>query len=114
MSPNKSINADNEQEAFDVARTVQYWKDATVSSPGIDVILVDIEMPIVNGLECASMIRALQRNGSINKHLHTISVTANEGTEQLKRVKETGMYDAVPKPLRVRDLVAVIKQLKDE
>ena len=71
-------------------------------------------MPIVNGLECASMIRALQCNGSINKRLHTIAVTANRGTEQLKRVKETGMYDAVPKPLRVRDLVAVIKQLKDE
>jgi DNA-binding NarL/FixJ family response regulator len=60
---------------------MQYWKDLTISSPGIDAVLVDIKMPIVNGPECASMIWALQRNGSIKKRLHTINVTPNVGTE---------------------------------
>jgi CheY-like chemotaxis protein len=106
--------ADNGQEAFDFIKTTQHWKGATASAPRIDVILMDIEMPIVNGLECASMIRAAQHDGSISKHLHIIAVTANARPEQLKRAKETGMDDAVPKPFRVKDLAAVIEQLKDE
>ncbi|KAH6845921.1 CheY-like superfamily, partial [Alternaria rosae] len=71
---------------------------------------MDIEMPMVNGLECAAMIRAVQEDGSIDKHLHIIAVTANARPEQLKRARETGMDDAVPKPFRVRDLAAVIEQ----
>ncbi|KAI4630158.1 hypothetical protein J4E80_001091 [Alternaria sp. BMP 0032] len=111
--------ADNGQEAFDFIKTTQHWKGSTSSQPRgdeprIDVILMDIEMPIVNGLECASMIRAAQEDGSIDKHLHIIAVTANARPEQLKRARETGMDDAVPKPFRVRDLAAVIEQLRIE
>jgi CheY-like chemotaxis protein len=106
--------ADNGQEAFDFIKTTRHWKGSTASQPCIDVILMDIEMPIVNGLECASMIRAAQEYGSIDKHLYIIAVTANARPEQLKCAKETGMDDAVPKPFRVRDLAAVIEQLRDE
>ena len=111
--------ADNGQEAFDFIQTTQHWKGSTssqprVNEPRIDVILMDIEMPIVNGLECASMIRAAQEDGSIDKHLHIIAVTANARPEQLKRARETGMDDAVPKPFRVRELAAVIERLRDE
>ncbi|KAI4954030.1 hypothetical protein J4E91_001739 [Alternaria rosae] len=98
--------ADNGQEAFDFIKTTQHWKGSTSSQPRIDepcidVILMDIEMPIVNGLECAAMIRAAQEDGSIDKHLHIIAVTANARPEQLKRARETGMDDAVPKPFRM-------------
>ncbi|KAI4636964.1 hypothetical protein J4E93_010754 [Alternaria ventricosa] len=111
--------ADNGQEAFDFIQTTQHWKGSTssqprVNEPRIDVILMDIEMPIVDGLECASMIRAAQEDGSIDKHLHIIAVTANARPEQLKRARETGMDDAVPKPFRVRELAAVIERLRDE
>ena len=111
--------ADNGQEAFDFIKTTQHWKGSTSSQPRgdeprIDVILMDIEMPIVNGLECASMIRAAQEDGSIDKHLPIIAVTAHARPEQLKRARETGMDDAVPKPFRVRDLAAVIEQLRIE
>ena len=111
--------ADNGQEAFDFIQTTQHWKGSTssqprVNEPRIDVILMDIEMPIVNGLECASMISAAQEDGSIDKHLHIIAVTANARPEQLKRARETGMDDAVPKPFRVKELAAVIERLRDE
>jgi CheY-like chemotaxis protein len=87
--------ANNGQEAFDFIKTTQHWKGATASAVRIDVILMDIEMPIVNGLECANMIRAAQHDGSISKHLHIIAVTANARPEQLKRAKDTGIDDTI-------------------
>ncbi|CAE7020595.1 hypothetical protein P3342_004462 [Pyrenophora teres f. teres] len=106
--------ADNGQDAFDFIKTTKHWKCVAKSlepPPSIDIILMDIEMPIVDGLQCTGMIRAAQKDGSIDKHLHIVAVTANARPEQLKRAIEAGMDDSVSKPFRVKDLALVIEKL---
>ncbi|EDU48892.1 two-component system protein A [Pyrenophora tritici-repentis Pt-1C-BFP] len=106
--------ADNGQDAFDFIKTTRHWKCVAKSlepPPSIDIILMDIEMPIVDGLQCTNMIRAAQKDGSIDKHLHIVAVTANARPEQLKRAIEAGMDDSVSKPFRVKDLALVIERL---
>lgn len=106
--------ADNGQKALDFIKTSQHWKaypDTTASDSCIDVILMDVEMPVMDGLQCARMIRTAQNNGKINKHLQIVAVTANARPEQLKRATEAGMDDAISKPFRVKDLVRVIDRL---
>lgn len=45
----------------------------------------------MNGLECASKIRELERTGSITGHVPIIAVTANARREQLTTALEHGM-----------------------
>jgi CheY-like chemotaxis protein len=106
--------ANNGQDAFDFIKTTKHWKGHSELGnlvPDIDVILMDIEMPIIDGLECAKMIRSAQQSGSITKHLPIIAVTANARPEQLKRAVEAGMDDAVTKPFRMQDLTPMISRL---
>ncbi|KAF9693442.1 hypothetical protein EKO04_008877 [Ascochyta lentis] len=106
--------SDNGQEAFNFIKTTQHWKDGANPSeapPAIDVILMDIEMPVLNGFECTSLIREAERDGSINKHLPIIAVTANARPEQLKQVLESGMDDAVTKPFQMKDLARVFERM---
>jgi CheY-like chemotaxis protein len=106
--------ADNGQKAFDFIKASQHWQsypDTAGSGSCIDVILMDVEMPVMDGLQCAKMIRTAQNNGQINKHLQIVAVTANARPEQLKRATEAGMDDAISKPFRVKDLVRVIERL---
>lgn len=106
--------ANNGQDAFDFIKTTKHWNrhfEPGNLVPTIDVILMDIEMPIIDGLECARMIRSAQQSALITKHLPIIAVTANARPEQLKRAVEVGMDDAVTKPFRMQDLTTVISRL---
>ena len=106
--------ANHGQDAFDFIKTTEHWKGRSEpgdSVPHIDVILMDIEMPVIDGLECSKMIRSAQKAGSITKHLPIIAVTANARPEQLKRAVEAGMDDAVTKPFRMQDLIPIISRL---
>ncbi|KAI5196054.1 hypothetical protein AUEXF2481DRAFT_27058 [Aureobasidium subglaciale EXF-2481] len=102
--------ADNGQEAFDFLQSSRHWITSGQDSklPHADVICMDIEMPIVDGIACTRMIRQAQQDGDITNHIPIIAVTANARLEQLHSVIEAGMDDAISKPFRVNDLKAVI------
>jgi len=48
-------------EAIDFLITTTYWKDNLGQGIDLKVILLDIEVPAMEGLTCAAKIRALQR-----------------------------------------------------
>ena len=57
----------------------------------LDVILMDCEMPVMDGLTCVRRIREMQRSGEITGHVPVIAVTANARTEQIAHAMEQGM-----------------------
>ncbi len=75
-----------------------------------DAILMDVQMPVMNGHEAARAIRALDREeaGSIP----IIAMTANAFAEDEKAALDAGMDAHVPKPLDIEALKKVIRQLK--
>lgn len=82
--------ANHGQEALDVLRRTKLWKDSG-SEDDIDVILMDLEMPIMDGLTCARRIRELKDEGSILRHIPIIAVTANARMEQVDTAIAAGM-----------------------
>jgi len=85
---------------------------ASDSSPlNLDVILMDVEMPIMDGITCARRIRELQAQGLLSGHVPIIAVSANARTEQIGAAVGAGMDDAIAKPFRVVDLVPKIQRL---
>ncbi|KAI5364752.1 Putative PAS domain, signal transduction response regulator, receiver domain, CheY-like superfamily [Septoria linicola] len=108
----------NGVEALQFLETTLCWDDRDTSSksdPTIDlsVILMDMEMPVMGGIECARRIRGLQNEGRIARHLPIISVSANARDAQVGSALECGMDDAISKPFRVADLMPKIAALVD-
>ena len=74
------------------------------SKPGdIDIILMDIQMPVVDGLEATSRIRALEDKQLAS--IPIIAMTANTFNEDVKSALEAGMNAHVAKPFNVDDLI---------
>ena len=82
------------------------------SRPGeIDVILMDIMMPVMNGYEATKIIRSMGREDA--KVIPIIAMTANAFTEDRLRAKEAGMNEHIAKPVDANKLVKVIHELLD-
>jgi PAS domain S-box-containing protein len=70
-----------------------------------DLILMDIQMPIMGGLEATQKIRLLD-NG---RHVPIIAMTAEAFAEDKKRAIEAGMNDHIGKPINPDSLYAAIR-----
>lgn len=80
-------------EALDFLSKTTLWNDSTSNGPRMElsIILMDLEMPIMDGLACTRRIRDLEREGRINGPVPIIAVTANTRMEQMEQALEAGM-----------------------
>lgn len=67
-----------------------------------DVILMDIQMPVMDGVDATRAIRALP--GLVGR-TPILALTANTLPEQLIQYEEAGMDDCIAKPMNIVDLV---------
>jgi CheY-like chemotaxis protein len=74
-----------------------------------DLILMDVQMPEMDGLEATAMIR--QREQPWHLHTPIIAMTAHALKGDRERCLETGMDGYVAKPIRPKELHAVIEQV---
>lgn len=96
-------------EALEKLRQSTYCTEGGTLQLG--VVLMDQEMPVMDGLTCTKMIRQLEREGKIRGHVPIIAVTANARNEQIQTALDVGMDDVVSKPFRIPDLVPKIEEL---
>ncbi|KAH7271375.1 hypothetical protein NW759_001236 [Fusarium solani] len=75
----------------------------------INLVLMDIEMPIQDGLTCTRKIRELEASGEVfcasGGRIPIIAVTANARPEQVMEAKEAGCDDVLVKPYRIPELI---------
>lgn len=69
----------------------KYWHERQIDGDPLTIILMDMEMPVMDGLSCVKRIRELEHNGSIVSHIPVIAVTANVRSELVATAKESGM-----------------------
>ena len=73
-----------------------------------DCILMDIQMPRMNGFEACKVIRSLPNNRS---QLPIIALTANAFEEDRKDCLDAGMSDHVSKPIEIQSLLQTIESV---
>ena len=73
-----------------------------------DVILMDIEMPDMDGIEATRLIRASDFDEGSQPFI--VALTANAMAGDRERYLDAGMDDYVSKPLRVEELVASLRE----
>ena len=82
----------------------------TASLPGTyDAILMDVQMPVMNGLEATARLRSLQRPDA--KTVPIIAMTANAFVEDVKKSLEAGMNAHLSKPLDIDKVLSTIDGL---
>jgi signal transduction histidine kinase/DNA-binding response OmpR family regulator len=103
-----SACSDNRTRDADLASpgTVQAQKSQQASPFPLSIILMDIEMPVQDGLTCTRHIRELERAGNITGgRIPIIAVSANARMEQILEAKEAGCDDVLVKPYRMPELL---------
>lgn len=75
-------------------------------STEFDLILMDIQMPLLDGFMTTQHIRSSNRYNAI----HIIAVTASADEQTQRKIHESGMNDYVLKPIYARDLYERINQ----
>jgi CheY-like chemotaxis protein len=73
-----------------------------------DIILMDINMPVMDGMECSRNIRALP-NPEISA-IPIIAITGNAENYSIDEFKEAGINDYLPKPLNFDTLVETVRK----
>jgi CheY-like chemotaxis protein len=74
-----------------------------------DVVLMDEEMPRLNGLEATRAIRKLE--ASTGKHVRIVGLTGNATHEDERRCLEAGMDAFIAKPVRMDKLYAAVESV---
>ncbi|WP_420408371.1 response regulator [Hoeflea sp.] len=76
-----------------------------------DLILMDISMPVMNGLQATQAIRDAERNGdSSGKPIPIIAVTAHAMSGDRDRCLQAGMNDYLSKPVSPDKLEAIVSK----
>ena len=72
-----------------------------------DVLLMDIQMPRMNGYDAARAIRSL---GRADSSLPILAMTADAFSEDVSRALETGMDGHIAKPIDIQNLLQTIER----
>ena len=82
------------------------------SKPGnYDLVLMDVQMPVMNGYEATKQIRALDNPALAG--ITILAMTANAFDEDKKKALECGMDGFLSKPIVIEELISILQKNLD-
>lgn len=94
---------------FDIS-SVKNGKDVlkALEKDTFDIILLDINMPVMDGMDCAKAVRALP--DALKSKVPIIAITGNAKNYTEQDFKSVGINEFLPKPLDFDKLVETVKK----
>ena len=75
-----------------------------------DLVFMDIQMPVMNGYEATTAIRAAGCERSDLAQIPIIALSADAFAEDVKHARSVGMNDHMAKPMEIESLVAIMRK----
>ena len=91
------------QEAIDIIKTNHERK-----SKVFDLIFMDIQMPVMSGVDTTRAIRSLESTFENHKRLPIIALTAHALSDEKKKLLRVGMDDYVTKPIQMEQIIQIL------
>ena len=79
-------------EALSIIKSSSLHRSNNPSAENIDICLMDVEMPIMDGLTACRHIREMETSGELSRHLPVIAVTANSRKQQIDNMRNSGEH----------------------
>ena len=89
---------------------IQALDNADKNNTQFDVILMDIHMPIMDGIEATLAIRGSQKDYT---NIPIIALTADPQYQQRRLCKNIGMDDALAKPIKLTEVLGALDRVFD-
>ncbi|KAL5786732.1 hypothetical protein ACOSQ2_009124 [Xanthoceras sorbifolium] len=104
----------NGKQAFDqISKSLSdQRKDGQSKALPYDCIIMDCEMPVMDGYEATRLIRKEEQQ--YNVHIPIIALTAHAMAEEASKTAEAGMDFHLTKPLKVDKLLQIIQTLEEK
>ncbi len=122
MERKKVLIAEDSSVIQNISRRVLEFQnfDITVAKDGkevlnkmnkeeFDVILMDINMPKMDGMECAREIRSM--SDEKKSKIPIIAITGNARNYSMDDFKDAGIDDYIPKPINFDNLIGVLRKV---
>ena len=93
-----ATSAENGQQALDI-----------LAQQNFDLVLMDIQMPVMGGFEATAAIRKLEKQSG--KHIPILAMTANAMSGDRERCLQAGMDGYISKPVKLEELFNGIEQV---
>ena len=100
--------------AADGSEALEVYKRLTSTGKHVKLILMDCEMPIMDGYDASKKIRefeaANQKSGKVFKNTTIVGLSGNSGDVFVRKCKQSGMSDSLTKPVAIEMLSKVIEK----
>jgi CheY-like chemotaxis protein len=104
--------SENGQEALEVFKASNGNESSDDSRKPFDFVLMDIGMPVMNGIQCTKAIREYERKHNL-KPTYIVACTAWGDGQTQREAKEAGMDAFLPKPLKFAHLKELLAGLME-
>ncbi len=94
-----TVRAENGQKCIDILNASEDGE--------FDLVLMDIQMPLLDGYEATLAIRSSHR--SYIRNMPIVAMTADAFSEDIQRCKDVGMNAHIAKPLNIGNLLAILE-----
>lgn len=101
----KTTKALSGQEAIEIIQARQEQGLAA-----FDLIFMDIQMPVMSGVDTTRAIRSLESTFENHKRLPIIALTAHALSEEKQKLLQSGMDDYVTKPIQMDQIIQILTQ----
>lgn len=78
--------------------------------PLFDLIFMDIQMPVMSGLDTTCAIRSLESTLNVPNTMPIIALSAHVFHDEKQKLLATGMNDFISKPIRMEQLLLILQQ----
>lgn len=105
----KTTKALSGQQALDI---IQNRIDQNLAA--FDVVFMDIQMPVMSGIDTTRAIRSLESTLENHKRLPIIALTAHALADEKQKLLQVGMDDYVTKPIQMEQIIQILTQWTSE
>lgn len=79
-----------------------------------DLILMDIQMPEMNGREATRMIRNMEMRGELEGRIPILAMTADAFAEDIRACRKAGMDGHLAKPINMKQVLSALRTIKNK